>query len=647
MKRKIITLMLCLCTVLPFGARVSAFSFPQEFWAPNDAFIQAVEADDKQGIINYGKQLIDILAPLEDATEKQNALIDRYNKVAKAYEAIGDYETSGYYYKLLYDYTSQFGDTYYDYIMGAKAKYLQYTKRIYLYTDNGDAIYYGAKNEPKNGVLFGVCVDSETRKSIEGDESLILTYQEICEPLTSYNKDALSDALYHNDAIEFALNCPHESTCISNIRNLEANLQEISDLFNVYPDVKIFLRFAAEFDVWTDLAEPEDYKAAFRFVSDFFEKRSPNVAMVWSPNQVSNYYVKIDDYYPGDEYVDWVGISLYSMPYFQGDKNAGRDNEVFFKTGDSADPVLAVEDIIKKYGDRKPIMISESGVGHSLLETGENTTDFALKKLRRELLYLPMVYPQIKAIAYFDVTGTSKNEKYDFRLSSNKKLQEEYIKLTNGERFIKSDANTEASISYEKVTENTGLNGKFPVSCYAHKFGKEVSEVSYYICGEFVAKSTVAPYTVEIDTAAYLGGHSLEATVKFTDGTTEQTKVSVTLNGEKNDITVKVAGKNIAFDQPPVIVSGRTMVPMRAIFEALGASVAWDDATKTATGLKGDKEVKITIGADSMYVNGMAVALDAPAMVMSGRTMVPARAIAEGLGCTVGWDKKTTTVTID
>ncbi|MBQ3110729.1 MAG: leucine-rich repeat protein [Clostridia bacterium] len=94
------------------------------------------------------------------------------------------------------------------------------------------------------------------------------------------------------------------------------------------------------------------------------------------------------------------------------------------------------------------------------------------------------------------------------------------------------------------------------------------------------------------------------------------------------------------------IKNDRTMVPMRAIFESLGADVSWDDSTKTAIGVKDGVEVKITIGENVLYKNGEAIELDAPAEITNDRTMVPVRAISEAFGCTVEWDNETKTVEI-
>ena len=114
-----------------------------------------------------------------------------------------------------------------------------------------------------------------------------------------------------------------------------------------------------------------------------------------------------------------------------------------------------------------------------------------------------------------------------------------------------------------------------------------------------------------------------------------------------SDITVTLNGAAIDFaDQPATIVEGRTLVPLRAIFEALGASVEWDQATKTVTSAMDDTTVKLTIGDNNLYKNGEAVTLDVPAQIINSRTMVPARAIAEAYGVDVQWDAATRTVVL-
>ena len=111
-------------------------------------------------------------------------------------------------------------------------------------------------------------------------------------------------------------------------------------------------------------------------------------------------------------------------------------------------------------------------------------------------------------------------------------------------------------------------------------------------------------------------------------------------------IDIRVNGKYVDSDVDPYIKNDRTMVPVRAIAEALGAQVAYDDATKTATISRNGYEVKITMYADSAFVNGEEIALDAAAETVSSRIFVPVRFVSEGLKCSVNWNAETKSVII-
>jgi len=101
--------------------------------------------------------------------------------------------------------------------------------------------------------------------------------------------------------------------------------------------------------------------------------------------------------------------------------------------------------------------------------------------------------------------------------------------------------------------------------------------------------------------------------------------------------TVFLNDAKICFDQLPVIENGRTLVPLRAIFEAIGADVSWDGDTNTVTAVKDNTEIKLTIDSTTAYKNGEAVSLDVPAKLLNGRTLVPVRFIGEAFGVKVDW----------
>ena len=111
-------------------------------------------------------------------------------------------------------------------------------------------------------------------------------------------------------------------------------------------------------------------------------------------------------------------------------------------------------------------------------------------------------------------------------------------------------------------------------------------------------------------------------------------------------IKVTLDGKLLAFDVPPQIVNGRTLVPLRVIFEALGASVDWNSNTRTVTAVRDNTTVILKINSNILSKNGVPVSLDVPAQLIGGRTMVPARAIAEAFGDKVEWIGSAQTVKI-
>ncbi|KUK40485.1 MAG: Copper amine oxidase domain protein, partial [Clostridia bacterium 62_21] len=109
---------------------------------------------------------------------------------------------------------------------------------------------------------------------------------------------------------------------------------------------------------------------------------------------------------------------------------------------------------------------------------------------------------------------------------------------------------------------------------------------------------------------------------------------------------VLLDGQPLSFDVPPTIEQGRVLVPMRAIFQALGAELEWDGATQTVTATRGRTTVILTIGSKTVFKNGSPVVLDVPAKIINGRTVVPLRFVSEALGAGVDWDAATQTVTI-
>ncbi|HHW41593.1 MAG TPA: hypothetical protein GXX19_10680 [Syntrophomonadaceae bacterium] len=130
----------------------------------------------------------------------------------------------------------------------------------------------------------------------------------------------------------------------------------------------------------------------------------------------------------------------------------------------------------------------------------------------------------------------------------------------------------------------------------------------------------------------------------------ESVKEKVYDDGQKSNATgikVFVKGKQLTFDVPPVIKDGRTLVPVRAVTEGMGATVSWDEATRTVTIVKDNVTVILKIGSKTVNVNGQEKLLDVPAQLQNSRTFVPLRLIGEAFNYNVQWDPNSQKVVVN
>ena len=111
-------------------------------------------------------------------------------------------------------------------------------------------------------------------------------------------------------------------------------------------------------------------------------------------------------------------------------------------------------------------------------------------------------------------------------------------------------------------------------------------------------------------------------------------------------IDVYVDNQKLELSNEPIIENDRTLIPMRSVFEALGANVQWIDSEKTAVAYKGLDVLQLAIDNNTMLVNGGATALDTPARLIDSKTYVPLRAVSENLNYEVEWDAKTRSIYI-
>ena len=122
----------------------------------------------------------------------------------------------------------------------------------------------------------------------------------------------------------------------------------------------------------------------------------------------------------------------------------------------------------------------------------------------------------------------------------------------------------------------------------------------------------------------------------------EDENVQLTIDSK----TLLKNGEASQMDVAPTIVNDRTMVPVRFIAEALGGMVEWHEDIQTAYIVYQDNMVEVPIQSTTIHVNGEAKTIDTPSQIIADRTMIPLRAVAEGLGLDVSFDSTTRVITI-
>ncbi|MGD8239238.1 MAG: glycosyl hydrolase [Armatimonadota bacterium] len=189
----------------------------------------------------------------------------------------------------------------------------------------------------------------------------------------------------------------------------------------------IFLRFASEMNgTWMPYSgDPKKYVEKFRLVHDVLERIAPNVAMVWCV--FATPIATIKQYYPGDEYVDWVGVNVYSVLRHDGDPNkpAGED------------PRDMLDFVYREYADRKPIQISEYAATHYCRATDQKLVDFAIGRMSVLYASLPKQLPRVKMINWFSVNAVDEQlAANNYALTSEERVLDTYAQLVSHPHFL-------------------------------------------------------------------------------------------------------------------------------------------------------------------------------------------------------------------
>ncbi|WP_258171124.1 glycoside hydrolase family 26 protein [Paenibacillus sp. R14(2021)] len=456
---------------------------------------------------------------------------DDYAKLKKYDDAVAGWDLEA-------QYAGKAGQTQISIAAKRRADMLRSTASLYVETAAdavGSSNTHGAKFEPNNGAYLGAYAEldpavhnAQTAKPFYTEQFPVLTakkhaayliYFTYGQPLASIQSH-LNHALAAGTAIELGIQ-PLKG--LSEVKDDEYLHQLARDI--EASGVKVFLRFANEMNGdWVKWHEkdPKNYIDKFRLVAKVFHQEAPNnVVMVWAPDRLPEY--NIQDYYPGDDAVDWVGVSLYSIfnpaldPLKQGE--------------DRSSHIEKFDQIYKLYAARKPVFISEGGVAYMYPEKKQDVTDWAVYKMKEFYASLPMLYPRVKAVFWFDSNHDASARIKYYMLSANAKLLNGY-KQSVANPFYLSSIGDESPVAYKPASAASPVSASLhSISAYVKTWSPTLSKVTYDIGGKTIAAVTSLPWTAEINFAPYKG-KKIEVVVraynsKNTLVTTQKVAVSV------------------------------------------------------------------------------------------------------------------------
>ena len=189
----------------------------------------------------------------------------------------------------------------------------------------------------------------------------------------------------------------------------------------------VFLRYASEMNgTWQAYSgDPKAFIRKWRIVTGIMRELAPNVIMVWCPFATPQR--TITEYYPGDEWVDWVGVNLYSVHHYDGDPAKPALD----------DPREQLRYVYERYADRKPIAICEYAATHYCAACGQDVTEFGLKQMTKLYETLPTQFPRVKMVCWFCVdtvgTGLASN---NYSLTCSPAFLERYRRLIASPYFL-------------------------------------------------------------------------------------------------------------------------------------------------------------------------------------------------------------------
>lgn len=423
-----------------------------------------------------------------------------------------------------------------------KMRDMLYEEDFRVFAESGaeNYVYYGAKFEPRSGSIIGTPFNCD----FDGIDNGIKTYYEWFTPseeLKNYNVPREEKAEKKSDhKTLIGWNWNFASKVPVNMNEYENYVKNYIDNLAARGE-DILLVFGKEMNIDDNFIDEQVFIDCFRYVADYAHTKE-NIAMVWAPNDTGGLDTRLIDFYPGNEYVDWIGCSLYSMPYFTGDPNASEGSNIGFIMGPYANPVMRaklIHNFMAENNIKKPVFITEGGVGYETPD-GEDFSGWAVQQLRKYYGEMVRVYPEFKCIVAFN-NYVPPGDYYRYDMGSNPMLLENIQMLTQDPVYIK-DYTKNSDVSYVGLYNGMEVGETLKLSAYGYQPKVQWMKVKYFVDGREVHLTEYPPYKYTVKGLSE-GNHTIRTEFFVNDNhvkTLESTvNVKAKTNREYNDESYK------------------------------------------------------------------------------------------------------------
>lgn len=516
---KSIALILAVAIVCGICGGAYEFKYPSAYWPLQSAWEKAVQEQDGQAVISVAQDTYDLLMPLGLQEPVCLNLEPKCARASWVCEMNGDFagammwmERQMVFARWLHNNGYNYSDTFFN--IESRSAYMKAGQEtaIYALTDE-DASPYGYG--PEHGTWYGYTADGTG----SGGSAVLMYINFMDGQSVSYwvnyckNKYAsFNQAATRGGVIEVAWNFSPEGTAgAEKVLSSAADsyiTQGLKTLGNL--NATILLRIGAEMNNWSEL-DASKYIAAYQKIAKQ-ARAYDNIQLVFSPDNVSNRNVTFRDFYPGDEYVDWIGVSTYHNTNYTGSTTSytfnasGYGVDAYYGTGIyDSDPLVILRPLVE-FAEEKgiPMMISECGFSYT--GTDGDQTAFAKEQMTKFFSYVNMIYPQVKAVFYFDKTIGGSGYSYAFAGSA--EIRETYNSVISANGSYLSAGQTEARNWEELSNADVRLDEgeSLRLATYVSFPGSAPAVVKYYVDGVLAKTVNGAPYYYDIDLSVMAAG---------------------------------------------------------------------------------------------------------------------------------------------